>query len=259
MNDQIDNTSVEQNAVEQTTQTNSPNVEGAPTESQTPNAEVVPQETQEVAPDNVESSMTEEQRRAFQEQRLEIKRLKEESEARVKTESAFDAFRPKQVPSVELNQNQFIDPVTGDFDWSRYNQQVVANANQVAGVQANQVVNEKLDEYQARNQFPEVFANPEAEQETADLWVAAKLRGENVSISDIAKKVANRFSKTVSKAEKVGAEKVLNELTPKEQASLSAQSNNGTQSVASDNSDASRLKVRMGDDNELARLMSKVK
>jgi hypothetical protein len=49
------------------------------------------------------------------------------------------------------------------------------------------------------------------------------MRGENPSISDIASRVAKRFGTAVSKAEKIGAEKILEEVSPKEQAALAAE------------------------------------
>ncbi len=257
MTDQFDQPMAVQKTEEQTSVVTPPVTEEVPTDPQTqPEGAVAPQVE---APELPEGS--EEQRRAFQEMRLENKRLKEEMEARVKTESAFDAFRPKQVTS-QLDPNQFTDQVTGEFDWARYNQQVITQANQTATVQANQAVDERLDEFQARTKFPEVFSDKESEQEVADRWFAARMRGETPSISDIAKKVASRISKTVSKAEELAAEKVLSELTPKEQASLSAQSVSSAQTSADisvEAKEASLSRVRRGDDLELAKLMSKFK
>lgn len=256
MNDQNDQPEAVKNTEETTSVVTPPVTEESSTDSnQTPEVVTPVNEVPDSLPND-----TEEQRRAFQEMRLENKRLKEEMEARGKTESAFDAFRPKQVTS-QLDMGQFTDPMTGEIDLARYNQSVVAQANQTATVQANQAVDERLDEFQARNKYPDVFTDKESEQEVADRWFAAKMRGENPSVSEIAKKVASRNSKAVSKAEEIGAEKALNELTPKEQAGLNAQSVTSSQAnaeLSAEANEVSRSKVRHGDDIELAKLMAKV-
>ena len=54
------------------------------------------------------------------------------------------------------------------------------------------------------------------------------MRGENPTVSEIAGRVAKRFGTAVSKAEKIGAEKILEEVYPKEQAALAAQGGTST-------------------------------
>lgn len=196
---------------EPTSQTDSPQVEVPSTEEQTTVAEV-DQPIQQEVPD-VETAKTP---RDYQ-----IERLAEENR-RLKSErgNAFDAFRPQAQPGV-VDVQQYTDEL-GNTNWNAYNAALVANAQRVAQTQAQQTVTEMLDEQTARSTYKELFDDPDVEQEIADRWMAAKLRGESPTITDIAAKVAKRFSKDVSKAEKRGAEKALQEVSVKEQAGLSA-------------------------------------
>ena len=213
-----------ESVVEETTQTNPPQVEVPTTKEQTNQEAKTDSQVTEDLPTDVD-----EQRRAFQEQRLEIKRLKEENEARVKNESAFDVFRPKAVPQAPngpIRVEDYTDPYTGEVDWNKYNGAVnstLQGVKEAARFEAQQTVQETIDENNARSKYPDLFADHETEQEIADRWFAAKMRGENPSISDIASRVAKRFGTAVSKAEKIGAEKILEEVSPKEQAALAAE------------------------------------
>lgn len=201
----------EQKAVEpETTQVESPPTEAQPTEEQT---------TVTTEESDVSQTMSEEQRRAFQEMRLENKRLREETEARKKSESAFDVFRPQPQP-LGIDPNQFIDPNTGERNEYAYQQAIARNAR----AEAQSATKDELDEYQARQKHPELFSDPEAEEEIAGLYFFNKARGNNVSVSQIAERVAKRYQKAVTKAEKIGAEKILTEVSPKEQAALAASS-----------------------------------
>ena len=240
--DQVDTKAVVEKEVETTTQTESPQVEAPTTEVQTPKEQVTP----EGAPDELPAS-EEERRRAFQEQRLEIKRLKEESRARQRSESAFAPFRAAPVvDQTTVNVQTYTDPTTGETNWAAYDQAVnarIQRAEQLATM-ANQTVDERLDERDARTKHPELFADPEVEQEIADRWFASKMRGESASVSEIADRVAKRFAKAVSKAEKIGAEKALEQVSPKEQAALSVQSQTSAPSRQA-TSDAEFEKLRL--------------
>lgn len=215
-NNQEENVAVE-SAGETTPQTSSPQVEVPAAEEQTTQPSVDQQKEEQVSDVKSDESKGP---RDYQIERLaeENRRLKSEK----KQGSAFDAFRPQVAPAIgQVDPNQFTDEY-GTTNWSAYNAAVISHAQQVATVQAQQTVSELLDENNARSKHPELFADPDTEQEIADRWIAAKMRGENVSVSDIAERVAKRVSKAVSKAEKVGAEKILQEVSAKEQAGLSA-------------------------------------
>lgn len=262
-----DNTKAEEQVVEtDTTQVDSPTTEAPITGEQTEvkvsdDQGTVAEESNDV-PEDVE-----EQRRAFQEQRQEIKRLKAEVQNRTRGESAFSAFK-QQTPPVSgpqtVNILDYQDPITGETNWQAYNQQVNNALNQVkqsATYEAKEAVKEELDEANARSKYPELFEDREVEQEIADRWIAAKIRGENPTITDIAERVSKRFSKTISKAEKIGAEKILNEVSEKEQASLTVSgqtSQPAKQAASAEQLEELSRKSRFGDDDAIAARMSKI-
>lgn len=262
---------VEEKVVEtETAQTSSPQVEEPTTEVQTTLDESVDQGSSLESPEDTpvgSENWTAEQRRAFQEQRQEIKRLKEQVAEREKSESAFNAFRPQTPPvsqSGQIRVEDFTDPVTGETNWSAYNHavnQAIVGANQNAAFVAQQTTQELIDENNARTKYPELFTDKETEQEIADMWFAAKMRGENPSIVQIAGRVAKRYGKAVSKAEKIGAEKALTEVSEKEKAGLSASGQTAEvgQKVSSEEELADlSYKTRRGDDSAIAARISKI-
>ncbi len=238
-----------------TSQDSSPQSEETTIESQTPQEEVKsPEQPAEVQDESSGVEMTEEQRKAFQDMRLENKRLKEEMEARGKAESAFDHFRPQSTGPVNIN--NFVNE-TGEVDWNRYNQAVTSQAQTVAA----QTVQETLDEQRARDKYPEVFADPDLEEAIAGQWFASKMKGANVTVESLAQKFSKKLGNAVTKAEKEGAKKALTELTPKEQASLSAQgqSSSGMKNqLSQDEESFLEQKTREGDEEARAKLFSKV-
>jgi hypothetical protein len=241
-----------QSAVEQTTtQTDSPRVEEKPTVSQTTESAAV----QEVSDEFPESQ--EEQRKAFQQMRQELKALKEAKEETPK-ESAFDAFRPQQqVTGAPVDPQLYADPISGNVNWQAYNQAL----KQEATTAARQAAQEMMDEQTARTKHPDLFTNPARERKIADLWFAAKMRGENPTITQVADEYARELGSVLSKAEKNAAEKVLTEVSEKEKAAMAvtSQSSHAAQAqVTSYETEAAMDRVRRGDTDALASLMSKV-
>lgn len=204
--------------VEETTQTSSPEVKAPETQEQT-------EQTQQNVEPDLPNDETE-ARRAFQEQRLANKQLKEELEQlrneRQQEPSSFDSFRGQTQPAGPVDINHFTDQITGEVNWGAYNNAINTNAQQVAAQQARQAVSEQLDEYQARSKYPEVFSDKKAEKQIAALYLFERLNGRNVTIEQLAGEVARGTNKSLEKAAQQGAEKAITELTPKEQASLSA-------------------------------------
>lgn len=257
------NTAVEENVEEPaTSQDSSPQSEEGNTTPQTTQEDVESQEEPEEVSDDSQDgeesdSMTEEQRKAFQRMRLENKRLKEEMEARGKTENAFNAFKPQAQPGT-VDINKFVDPNTGAVDWNGYNQAI----NTQARATAAETVQEQIDENNARQKYPEVFADPDLEEAVAGQWFASKLNGKDVSITEIAGKVAKKLSSAASRAEKIGKEKALEELTPKEQAGLKADGQTSApsrQAQSAEDEEILRVRARNGDEEALAQLMKSVK
>lgn len=248
----------------ETTQTEAPQVESPITGDETVQEKDVVQTP--VAEESGEpTGMNEEQRRAFQEQRLEIKRLKEEKETLPRGESAFDAFRVNTPPvqSGPVNIETFRDQYTGETNWQGYNQAQQQREQaivQQARFEAQQTTQDLLDENNARQKHPELFADQNTEQDIADKWLAAKMRGENVSISDIADRFARSSKQAVSKAEKIGAERILNEVSEKEKAGLTAQSQSsqGVSSTSQEEAEALSVNTRRGNDDAITARISKI-
>jgi hypothetical protein len=242
-----------QNAVEtETTPVTPPQTE---VETATP-------QTKEAGTDQAQElpTQTEEQRKAFQEQRQEIKRLKEEVAARTKNESAFDAFRVTP-PIPQFSSEQFSDPVTGEVNWQQYQAAQEAKITATVTSQVEERLRQERDEATARNKHPEVFEDPDTEQEVADRWFAAKMRGENPTITEIAAKVSKRLEKTLVKAEIRGAQKALTEVEPKEKVALTASGQSPTQAIRHQETEDDQARIaaiRYGSDDALADAMSKI-
>lgn len=256
-NDEEKNEAVVESTEEiETSEDSSPQSEQETTEPETTQeAELDAHEDTEEA-----SEMTEEQRKSFQRMRLENKKLKEEIQARQKGESAFDVFRPK-APTGGVDINNYVDPNTGNVDWGSYNNAVVQSAQAAA----SQTVSEQLDEQTARQKYPEVFENPDLEEAIAGRWLAAKLQGKDVSITELADKFSGLVQKEVDKAErkaeKRGAEQALNELTPKEAAALKAQGTTSAparQAQSAEDEESLKVAARYGNEDALAALVGGV-
>lgn len=210
---------------------------------------------------------TAEQRRAFQEQRQEIKRLREEVGSRKQSESAFNAFRAPTPPVMQpgdIRAENFIDPNTGMLDTAGFDRAINAKlqaAQQAANYTAQQTAQDMLDENNARIKHPELFSDRDTEQEIADRWFAAKMRGENPSILEIADRVSRRYGSAVSKAEKIGKEQAFTEISEKEKAGLSASGQTsapGRQEASSEELANLSFKTRKGDYDAVASRISKI-
>ena len=243
------NQNVAVESVEETTsQTSSPQVEVPTTEEQT-----APIQADQPVEEQVADVQTDEPNdpREYQ-----IKRLAEENR-RLKSENkgnAFDAMRPQGQQQVDIR--NYTDEF-GNVNYAGYNQAVNSQIQTVA----TQTVRELQDEQNARAKHPELFADPDIEQEIADVWLASKLRGVDTPISDIAARFSKRLSKDVSKAEKKAVEKVLQEVSVKEQAGLAApgQTSQGARQVQSEE-DLEQLSqaTRHGNDDAIVARMSKI-
>lgn len=198
--------------VEETTQDDSPT-------SETPETE---QEKTEAPEDQTEKEdlpeSEEERRKAFQKYRMENKQLRDELDKRKQTESSFDSFRPQAQPQ-GVDINQYADPNTGQVNWQAYNSAV---ANQ-AKAEAREAAVQELDEFKARQKHPDLFADSRIEKRIASEWFFENMvRGNKVSIEKIADEISKDYEKSTKKAEKAGADKMLTEVSQKEQASASA-------------------------------------
>jgi len=256
---------VEQRAVEtETTQTNSPQVEKPITGAETMQGENNVQVP--VVEDPIESSMSPEQRRAFQEMRIENKRLKEVREAQPREESAFNAFRV-QTPSVQsqpVRVEQFVDSITGETNWQGFNQALQQREqaiSQQARADAQSTVQELMDEERARSKYPELMNDPVTEKQIAARWLYEKVQGRNVPVTEIAGEFARNFKQAVSKAEKIGAEKILNEVSEKEKAGLVAESRSSqsaARATSAEDSQQLSAMTRRGDADAVTARISRI-
>ena len=258
------NNQAEEKAVEtDTTQVESPTTESPITGDKTDG--VVSDDQGTVTESSNEPTFqNEEQRRAFQEMRLENKRLKEEAESR--HENPFSTFRAQTPPNSQsdLRVETYQDPLTGETNWQAYNlaqQQREQKIIQQARYEASEEVDARLDEDRARSKYPDLMNDPKTEKLIAAQWLWEKTQGRNVSVTDIAGEFARNFKQTVSKAEKVGADRALNEVSEKEQAGLVAESQTSSPAkqaaTASDREDLA-FRTRKGDEDAITARISKI-
>jgi hypothetical protein len=262
----MDTNKAEEKMVEtETTQVESPTTESPITGDQTAQEETVDQvpsvETSDVPTD------IEEQRRAFQEMRIENKRLKEEIESGKSGQSAFTSLRPQTPPVGNIQPvriENFQDSITGETNWSAYNNAMQVREQQIlaqARSEAARVTEELVDEQTARNKHPDLFNDKTTEKLIAGRWLFEKMQGNNMSVTQIAEEFARNYKQAVSKAEKIGAEKILNEVTEKEKAGLSASGQTSQPArVATSQEEAQNLsaRTRMGDKDAVAARLSKI-
>jgi hypothetical protein len=92
-------------------------------------------------------------------------------------------------------------------------------------------------------------------------WLFEKVQGRNTPVSKIAEEFARDYKRTVTKAEKIGAEKALTEVSEKETAGLSTEGQTSTpakrdSSIEEHENLVSR--TRLGDDEAIAARISKI-
>lgn len=207
--------------------------------------------------------------RAFAEMRHEIKRLKEQVEEKKARQSSFDNIRQFS-PSpqyVQVDPNRYVD-ASGNFNKPAYDADVYkANQHnqQVARQVAADTVEDKLDEYKARQRFPALDTNAKfervvaAEYQTRLLETLTNPSVPRPSIEKIAEEYAPYFATDQKSVIKETAQKVKQQLTEKEQASLSA----AGRSQPSPQTDAEyaelRKKSRYGDTKAIAERMKRLR
>ena len=99
------------------------------------------------------------------------------------------------------------------------------------------------------------------EQEVADRWFASQMRGETVSISQIAAKVHSRVSGVVKKAGETARKQALTEVSEKEQAALTASAQTSSPSrkaQSAEDLEQLRRRTRTGDEEATATRLKSV-
>jgi hypothetical protein len=210
-----------------------------------------------------------EQGRAFAEMRHEIKKLKEQVEEKKARQVSFDQIR-QVAPTPQYQQvdpNQFVD-ATGAFNKPAYDyaaRQAAAHNQQVARQVAAETVEYKLDEYRARQKYPALNTNARferavaAEYQTRLLETIGDPTTPQPSIEKIAEEYAPYFAVDQKTVIKEATQKAKQQLTEKEQASLSA-AGRSQQSVPNDAElNVLRRKSRYGDNKAIAERLKRLR
>ena len=240
--------------------------------SETPETAEKPVETPEVPETEGEPELPEdksEQGKAFAEMRHEIKTLKEQVEEKKTRQSSFDNIRQiaPQPQFVQVDQNQFYDP-QGNFNRPAYDM-AVQRANyhnqQVSSRMAAETVEYKLDEWNARQRHPALNTNRKFERAVASEYQARLL--ETISdpakptpkIEQIADEYAPYFATDKKDIVKETTQKVKQQLTEKEQASLSATGRSQPTQPTSEELQRLRVASRRGDKVAIAERFKRIR
>ncbi|MBM4401858.1 MAG: hypothetical protein FJ044_01275 [Candidatus Cloacimonetes bacterium] len=199
-------------------------------------------------------------------------RLREERQRREQLEQKFASTQPQQPQYPQATQStidQFIDPMTGEVNVRGLNQ-AIAQTQQRA-VRAEQMVQRYIEEQQSREAYvayPQL--NPDAENFDGDLhrrtraflldsMMNPKDYGDKqLSFKEAAELASRGLEKAVAKAEEAGAKKALEQLTPKEQASLEAEGRSDRRKEAMADLQKLREKSRRGDLEAIVQRLKKV-
>lgn len=183
--------------------------------------------------------------------------LRDERAKRVNTQSVFEQLRPSQPAMTQAQINQFVDPMTGNVDVNGLNQ-AIYSAQQRA-TNAEQTVQRWIEDQQTKEAFSaHSELNPQnsnfdrsLHNKTRALLLDSMVNPQDYNnkqlsykeAADLAKGVS---SKVIAEAEKVGATKAIEGLTPKEQASLEATGRSDRRTEVSD-LDTLKQNTRRGD------------
>lgn len=208
-------------------------VESAPTEEPEFPTEGT---SQEEAPEEDKS------KEAFIRYRQENKQLRDELNAlRGQQVSAFDSLKSKP----EVNND--------GVNWGQYG---VYDPNQVAvqvRAEAEQATQDKLDEFTARQQVPEM-ADPEFEELVASSWFRKRYAGESPSITNEAKRLQTWWNRASKKQQEIAVQKAVEQVSEKEEASLTSigtNSNAAQQALSRENLEDLKLRSRKGDESAI--------
>ncbi len=240
---------------------------------QTPETSEVTEGEPEKLPDKDENLDKGEQGRAFAEMRHEIKALKEQVEEKKARQSSFDnikQFTP-QPQYVQVDPNRFVDNL-GNFNQFAFEgakQQADLHNQQVQRQIANETVEYKLDEYKARQKHPALNTNSKFERAVASEYQARLLEtiGDPTKPQPLIEKIADEYAPyfaadkkdIVKEVIKETTQKVKEQLSVKEQASLSAAGR--SQPIQSSSEELQRLRVasRRGDSRAIMERFKRIR
>lgn len=241
--------------------------ESAEKPEQTP--ETLP-EKEGVLPEGLPEDKTE-QGRAFAEMRREIKALKEQVAEKKTRQSSFDSLNKIGITApppqfVQVDQNRFYDQ-QGNFNRPAYDiavQQANNHNQQVQRQVVNEQVEYQLDKDKAYQKFPELNTNPKferavaAEYQTRLLETISDPSKPQPKIKEIAEEYAPYFA---SKKDVVreATQKVKEQLSVKEQASLAATGKSQPGLSGSDELQKLRLLTRKGDSKAIMERFKRIR
>ncbi len=227
-------------------------------------------EKEGVLPDQLPEDKTE-QGRAFAEMRRKIKALEDQVAEKKTRQSSFDSLSKIGITApppqfVQVDQNRFYDQ-QGNFNKPAYDiavQQAGQHNQQVQRQIANETVEYKLDEYKARQKFPELNTNRKFERAVAAEYQTRLL--ETISdpgkpqplIEEIADEYAPYFA---SKKDIVreATQKVKEQLSVKEQASLAATGKSQPGQSGSEDYQKLRMLSRKGDSKAIMERFKRIR
>jgi len=190
--------------------------------------------------------------------------LKSERERRIKAEQTFNTMldpkqpKPQTQPQPKVDRDWY-NPETNQVDVNKlqkYNQyletQVGDLTQKVQGIAGTEQRKQEVETYKA---YPELDPqagnkfNPDFSDAVQGALTSAFLRGETPSFKEVADKIANFAGKQVKEAEKKGATEAIEQLTPKEQASLEATGRSDKRTDVQEDIQQLQQKTRHGDLN----------
>lgn len=212
--------------------------------------QVTESETEQLPEDKTE------QARAFAEMRRKIKDLESTVEEKKARQSSFDQLKQftPQPQYVQVDPNRFVD-AQGNFNRLAFDtavQQANIHNQTVARQQAGETVDYKLDEWKARQKHPSLNTNRKFERVVASEYQARLLETINdptkpqPKIEQIADEFAPYFSVNNKNVVQQVTKQVKQQLTEKEQASLSATGRSQPGSMSDEEYARLRRDTRLG-------------
>lgn len=241
--------------------------EAAEKPEKTPETNEVPEGEPEESSENKDDKG--DQGRAFAEMRRKIKELEEQVEERKTRQSSFDSIRniTPQPQFVQVDPSQFVDP-QGNFNKFAYDnavQKANYHNNQVSSRMAAETVEYKLDEWKARQKHPALNTNRKFERAVANEYQARLLEtlGDPAkpqpSIERIADEYASYFVTDKRDIVKETTQKVKEQLSVKEQASLAASGRSQPGQTSLEELQKLRVASRKGDSRAIMERFKRIR
>lgn len=224
-------------------------------EQEQPKTETETSEKSEETPVEAKDQAPEEQpdAKAFQAMRKRIKELEGQLTSKTANVEPLVPNIESPAPAVQgnVNQTQFFDPTTGEFDVVGYQNAVRQEAMNAAQAVTKRQIEEERQTREAYAAYPEL--DPQNKDFNQDLYDATSaiilqsmVKGTNLTAKQAAEKALGLSTKALKEAADKGAQQQMEQITAKEQASLEATANSArAQDDASDLEDLTN-RTRLG-------------